>query len=211
MKIGIIKYGLGNIGSVYQALKNLNASVEVVDDPININKMDKLIFPGVGNFTRSKVILDNFGWTQEILNATLIYKKPILGICLGMQLLAECGYEGLLEGDKSMKNGLSLISGEVVNLKDLGCKERIPHMGWNTVKWDNSNDLLMGIPNAIDFYFVHSYAFVPKNKNEIIATTDYSLPITAIVNKDNIWGTQFHPEKSSKAGLKILQNFINYI
>ena len=211
MKIGIIKYGLGNIGSVYQSLKIINSSPVIIEDPLEIKNMDKLILPGVGNFTRSKNILDKFGWTEEILNATLNLKKPILGICLGMQLLAEWGYEGFLEEDDTRKKGLGLIQGEVVNLKKLGCKERIPHMGWNTVKWHNNNDLLMGIPNKIDFYFVHSYAFVPENQNEIIATTDYSQTITAIVNKDNIWGTQFHPEKSSKAGLKIMTNFTNYI
>tara|TARA_B100002052_G_C15796919_1_gene559143 strand:+ start:261 stop:896 length:636 start_codon:yes stop_codon:yes gene_type:complete len=211
MEIGIIKYGLGNIGSVYQALKNINASPVIINDPLEIKDMDKLILPGVGNFTSSKRILDNNGWTEEILNATLNLKKPILGICLGMQLLSEWGHEGLLEDDQSRENGLGLIKGEVVNLKKLGCIERIPHMGWNTVTWLNSNSLLEGIPSGADFYFVHSYAFVPENKSEIIATTDYSLPVTAIVNKDNIWGTQFHPEKSSKAGLKILRNFTNYI
>ena len=211
MEIGIIKYGLGNIGSVYQALKNINASPVIINDPLEIKNIDKLILPGVGNFTRSKGILDKYGWTEEILNATLNLKKPILGICLGMQLLAEWGYEGLLEDDQSRKNGLGLIKGEVVNLKKLGCIERIPHMGWNTVSCLSSNGLLKGIPSEVDFYFVHSYAFVPEIKSEIIAITDYSLPVTAIVNKENIWGTQFHPEKSSKAGLKIMKNFTENI
>tara|TARA_Y100001968_G_scaffold218149_1_gene200825 strand:- start:232 stop:867 length:636 start_codon:yes stop_codon:yes gene_type:complete len=209
MKIGIIKYGLGNIGSVYHSLKSTGLNPIIINKPFEIRNVDRLIFPGVGNFARSKKILDLNGWTEEILNATLILEKPILGICLGMQLLAEWGYEGLLADDESRINGLGLIKGEVVNLKKLGCDERIPHMGWNTVKWSNSYDLLEGIPNKSDFYFVHSYAFVPSNASEIVATVDYSIPVTAVVNRDNIWGTQFHPEKSSKAGLKIMENFSN--
>ena len=211
MKLGIIKYGLGNIGSVYQSLKNIGSSPLIIEDPLEIKKVDKLILPGVGNFTKSKNILDDFGWTDEILDATLNLKKPILGICLGMQLLAEWGYEGFLENKNTRTEGLGLIRGEVVKLKDIGCKERIPHMGWNTVIWNDSPPLLSGIPSSTDFYFVHSYAFIPENKENIIAKADYSVPVTAIVNKENIWGTQFHPEKSSKAGLLIIKNFLEYI
>ncbi len=211
MKIGIINYGLGNIGSVFQAVKNICLNPQIVDNPSDLKKVDKLIFPGVGNFKRSKTILDNNGWTDEILNATLNLNKPILGICLGMQLLAEFGYEGFFSGDNLKVKGLSLIKGEVVNLKNLGCKEKIPHMGWNTVTWEGEPDLLKGIPNSMDFYFVHSFAFVPKYDSELIANANYSIPITSIINRNNIWGTQFHPEKSSKAGLKIIKNFVDII
>ena len=211
MRIGIIKYGLGNIGSVYQALKNINSDPVIIEDPFEIKNVDKLILPGVGNFMKSKKILDKLGWTDEILDATLNNRKSILGICLGMQLLAEWGYEGSLEDDHAPQRGLGLIKGEVVNLKDLGCIERIPHVGWNTVSWLCNAEILNGIPSETDFYFVHSFAFVPQDLTQIKATVNYSIPVTAIINKDNIWGTQFHPEKSSKAGLKILQNFADYI
>tara|TARA_B100001989_G_C24551515_1_gene475305 strand:- start:619 stop:1254 length:636 start_codon:yes stop_codon:yes gene_type:complete len=211
MKLGIIKYGLGNIGSVFQSLKIVGCTPIIIEKPLEIKNVDKFIFPGVGNFTRSKIILDKFGWTDEILNAAINLKKPILGICLGMQLLAEWGYEGLLENNNTKTEGLGLIKGEVINLKNIGCRERIPHMGWNTVMWNNSPPLLSGIPSNTDFYFVHTYAFMPEKKVEIIATANYSIPVTAIVNKGNIWGTQFHPEKSSKAGLRIIKNFLEYI
>ena len=212
MRIGIIKYGMGNIGSVYHSLKSIDINPIIIDKPQEINTVDKIILPGVGNFTRSKKILDSNGWTDEVLNATLNLGKPILGICLGMQLLAEWGYEGLLDDDETKINGLGLIKGDVVKLTKLGCKGRIPHMGWNTVQWPSAPKILEGIPNFSDFYFVHSYAFVPLNSAEtVVATVDYSIPVTAIVNKENIWGTQFHPEKSSKAGLKILENFSNFV
>lgn len=211
MKIGIIKYGLGNIASVFHSLKTAGSTPLVIENPSEIKFVDKIILPGVGNFTRSKKILDMNGWTEEILNATQNLEKPILGICLGMQLLAEWGYEGLLADEDSRTSGLGLIKGDVVKLTKLGCEERIPHMGWNTVKWNVCSPLLEGIPNNSDFYFVHSYAFVPKKTSEIVATSDYSISITAVVNKNNIWGTQFHPEKSSKAGLKIMENFSNIL
>ena len=208
MKIGIIKYGLGNIGSVFQAVKNIGSNPQIIDIPSDLKKVDKVILPGVGNFKRSKTILDNDGWTEEILEACLNLNKPILGICLGMQLLAEFGYEGLCSDEYSKVKGLGLIKGEVVNIKDLGCKEKVPHMGWNTVTWEGNPTLLKGIPNRMDFYFVHSFGFVPKYDSNKIATVDYSIPITSIIHRNNIWGTQFHPEKSSKAGLKIIENFV---
>jgi len=211
MKLGIIKYGLGNIGSVFQSLKFVGYTPIIIEDPLEIKNVDKFIFPGVGNFTRAKNILDKFGWTDEILNATINLQKPILGICLGMQLLAEWGYEGLLENNNTKTKGLGLIKGEVVNLKNIDCRERIPHMGWNTVMWSYSPPLLSGIPSNTDFYFVHTYVFMPEKKVEIIAKANYSVPVTAVVNKGNIWGTQFHPEKSSKAGLRIIKNFLELI
>ena len=211
MKIGIIKYGLGNIGSVFQAVKNIGSNPQIVDNPSDLKKVDKLIFPGVGNFKRSKAILDSDGWTEEILNSSLNLNKPILGICLGMQLLADLGCEGLSSEDDKKAIGLGLIKGEVVSLKKLGCKEKIPHMGWNTVTWQGNPKLLKGIVNKMDFYFVHSFAFVPKSNSDLIATADYSIPITSIINRNNIWGTQFHPEKSSKAGMQIIKNFIDNV
>ena len=207
MNVGIINYGVGNLGSVYRALENLDVEPLLITNPADIENCDSLILPGVGNFKECKNILDNKGWTTQIKEAALIKKKPILGICLGMQLLADYGYEGVLDNN-SPTPGLGLISGEVVQMKSFGCKERVPHMGWNSIKITRKSNFLDEIVDDTDFYFVHSYFFSVTNESDIHAITDYSIIFPAIVGKDNIWGTQFHPEKSSKAGFKILKNFI---
>ena len=203
MEIGIIKYGLGNIGSVYQALKNINASPVIVNDPLEIKNIDKLILPGVGNFTRSKRILDKNGWTEEILNATLNLKKPILGICLGMQLFAseseEFGYS----------KGLGIIKGKIKFLKNLNCKNKVPHIGWNSIRIKKKHPFLDKVENDTDFYFVNSYVFLPEEEKLIIAETKYDIEFCSVIAKENVFGVQFHPEKSSKAGRKLLENFLN--
>lgn len=208
MKVGIINYGSGNIASVYHSIKKIGFSPDVIERPEDLKNFEKLILPGVGNFSNAKELLDRLRWTENIIDLVLNKKIPLLGICLGMQLLAEFGYEGLCSDEYSKVKGLGLIKGEVVNIKDLGCKEKVPHMGWNTVTWEGNPTLLKGIPNRMDFYFVHSFGFVPKYDSNKIATVDYSIPITSIIHRNNIWGTQFHPEKSSKAGLKIIENFV---
>ena len=209
MNVGIIKYGLGNIASVHNAIKALNQKSEIIEMPKDINKFDFLILPGVGNFTESKKILDKDGWTDSILDSVINKRKPILGICLGMQLLASWGYEGASNWNKTKTPGLDLIKGEVKSLLDIGCDKRIPHMGWNEISWQCSHKTLEGISKNTDFYFVHSYVFVPSDKSNVIAFSNYSLPITAIIAKDHIWGVQFHPEKSSRAGLKLIKNFLD--
>tara|TARA_B100000212_G_scaffold269357_1_gene208714 strand:- start:1413 stop:2045 length:633 start_codon:yes stop_codon:yes gene_type:complete len=209
MNVGIIKYGLGNIASVYNALKTLNQKSKIIERPTDIDKLDFLILPGVGNFSQSKFILDKNGWTEYILNFVINEKKPILGICLGMQLLASWGYEGAQEYNKERIQGFGLIEGEVKSLLDIGCDRRIPHMGWNEINWKYSHKILDGVTKNTDFYFVHSYVFVPSNESHIIATSNYPSPITAVIAKGNIWGVQFHPEKSSKAGLKVIKNFLD--
>lgn len=209
MNVGIIKYGLGNIASVYNALKTFNQKSKIIERPNDIDKLDFLILPGVGNFSQSKFILDQNGWTEKILDSVINKKKPILGICLGMQLLASWGYEGASEFNKEKTRGFGLIDGEVKSLLDIGCDKRIPHMGWNEITWECSHKILDGVSKNTDFYFVHSYVFVPANKANIIATSNYPSPVTAVIAKDHIWGVQFHPEKSSKAGLKVIKNFLD--
>ena len=208
MNVGIIKYGLGNIASVHNAIKALDQKSEIIEIPKDINRFDFLILPGVGNFSESKNILDKDGWTDSILDSVINKKKPILGICLGMQLLASWGYEGASNWNKTKTPGLDLIKGEVKSLLDIGCNKRIPHMGWNEISWECSHKILEGISKNTDFYFVHSYVFVPSDKSHVIAFSNYSSPITAIIAKDHIWGVQFHPEKSSRAGLKLIKNFL---
>ena len=207
MNVGIINYGVGNLGSVYRALENLYVDPLLITNPVDVENCDSLILPGVGNFKECKNILDSKGWTTQIKETVLVKKKPILGICLGMQLLADYGYEGILDNN-SPTPGLGLISGEVVKMKSFGCKERVPHMGWNSIKITQKSKIVDDIIDDTDFYFVHSYFFSVKNESDIHAFTDYSIIFPAIVGKDNIWGTQFHPEKSSKAGFKVLNNFI---
>jgi len=209
MNVGIIKYGLGNIASVYNALKILHQKSKIIERPIDIDNFDFLILPGVGNFSQSKFILDKNGWTESILHSVVNKKKPILGICLGMQLLASWGYEGASDYKKDKTRGFGLIDGEVKSLLDIGCDRRIPHMGWNDINWQSPHKILDGVSKNTDFYFVHSYVFIPCDKSHIIATTYYSSPITAVIAKGHIWGVQFHPEKSSKAGLKVIKNFLD--
>ena len=209
MNVGIIKYGLGNIASVYNALNTFNQKSKIIERPNDIDKFDSLILPGVGNFSQSKFILDKNGWTEKILDSVINKKKPILGICLGMQLLASWGYEGASDFNKEKTQGFGLIDGEVKSLLDIGCDKRIPHMGWNEITWECSHKILEGVSKNTDFYFVHSYVFVPSNKSHIIATSNYPSPVTAVIAKDHIWGVQFHPEKSSKAGLQVIKNFLD--
>ena len=210
MKVGIINYGIGNLGSVYRALEDLNVRPYFIKDPQDIINCDALILPGVGNFTKCKLLLDSNEWTSYIKESVLIKRRYILGICLGMQLLADYGYEGIINNN-SPTPGLGLIEGKVVKMTSLGCKEKVPHMGWNSIKGITKSKILKEIPDGTDFYFVHSYLSDVKNKSDIIAKTDYSISIPSIIGKENIFGTQFHPEKSSKAGLQILHNFIKLV
>ena len=207
-KIGIIKYGLGNIASVVNAIDSIGVEYKVIENPNNLQKCKSLILPGVGNFSKAISILNSDGWTENILEAVINHKRPILGICLGMQLLASFGNEGTSSSKKKV-SGLGLIEGEVKNLYELGCSERIPHMGWNGLSNLKSHSLLEGIARDTDFYFVHSYAFIPSNEKNLIASVDYSIKVSAVIAKDNIFGVQFHPEKSSKAGFQLLKNFFN--
>jgi glutamine amidotransferase len=206
VKVGVLDYGVGNLGSVLRALEELRATPLLIDRAIDAHQADVLILPGVGGFAECKQILDKGGWSETIREEALAYKKPLLGICLGMQLLADFGEEGACAGQPTP--GLSLIPGRVVGLRSLGCSARIPHVGWNSISVRGDNSLFDGIPDGTDFYFVHSYAFVPESGDDVIAVTDYGLNVTAAVARDNVWGTQFHPEKSSRAGFRLLKNFI---
>jgi imidazole glycerol-phosphate synthase subunit HisH len=210
VKVAVIDYGVGNLGSVFRSLEELKVKPILVDRPVDIYSADSIILPGVGNFAECAKILEKDGWSKVLLEEVVQREKPILGICLGMQLLASFGFEGLLNKDKEGTKGLGLIPGSVINLKDLGCDLNIPHVGWNEVKYTNiSKGLFNEIPENTDFYFVHSYVFLPENPDHIVAKTEYNVSVVAAVRNKHIWGTQFHPEKSSRAGLKLLENFIN--
>lgn len=206
MRLGVVDYGVGNLGSVVRALEELKSPPRLISCSTDVSAFDALILPGVGSFRECKEILDADGWTAAIRNAVLGRGVSLLGICLGMQLLATSGTEGAGGGERVA--GLDLIPGRVESLIDLGCAASIPHMGWNSVSWNLASPILEDIPNGSDFYFVHSYAFVAENKEHVIATVDHDIEVAAVVGKGRVWGTQFHPEKSSRAGFKILKNFI---
>ncbi|HET7298631.1 MAG TPA: imidazole glycerol phosphate synthase subunit HisH, partial [Burkholderiales bacterium] len=193
MKVAVIDYGLGNLGSVRRAIAELGAEPVLADKPEQLASADRVILPGVGSFADGMALLRERGWVGALRETG----KPVLGICLGMQLLASRGTEG---GDSE---GLDLIPGEVVGLDKLGCELRIPHVGWNSVAVDDPGRILRGITSGTDFYFVHSYVFQPRDAADVVATTSYGVPVTAVVGRGNAMGTQFHPEKSSKAGFRV--------
>jgi glutamine amidotransferase len=198
--IGIIDYGMGNLSSVKNILDFLEIENVILEDASNIPSMKGLIIPGVGSFQLAMQNLTNRGFVpylKEFANAG----KPILGICLGMQLLANTGTE------PEECQGLGLIPGRVELMQPENL--RIPHMGWNGIKIVNDHPIFEDVKMSADFYFVHSFAFVVENENNLLSVTDYGYDFPSIVANDarNVIGIQFHPEKSQKQGIKILENF----
>ena len=200
--IGVIDCGIGNLSSVKNALDFIGAESIIIKDPSLIKSMDKLILPGVGSFNVAMKSLTDQGFVSEIKNFANT-GKYILGICLGMQLLADLGNES------GITEGLGLIKGKVEFLKSSDL--RIPHMGWNGIKLNNEHPILNNVKLRADFYFVHSYFFNTDSVNNILTYTDYGFEFPSIVcnDKKNVIGIQFHPEKSQKQGIKILQNFLS--
>ena len=202
MNTYIIDYGSCNLGSIYQAIKKLGFDTKIVSEPKSLNDVDKIVLPGVGSFGQASFELKSKGWFDEIKEHVLQRKKCILGICLGMQMFASTGEEG------SQSEGLGLLEGTVKHLRNIGCESPIPHVGWNDTQIRKADYLFKDIPNGIDFYYVHSYCLIPVNNNCISSITNYDQEFVASIEHENIFGTQFHPEKSSKAGIKILKNFL---
>jgi glutamine amidotransferase len=198
----IIDYGMSNLGSIRRAVQECGADVIVSDNPKSLDMADHIILPGVGAFPDGMLNLNRKGWT-EALNEVVSTGVPFLGICLGMQLLASRGYE---EGDTA---GLNFIPGKVERLISQNEGERIPHIGWNELyKTKNGAQLLENIPNGADFYFVHSYHFVPESLDDVLAETYYCNGFACVIQRKNIFGTQFHPEKSGQMGFQLLKNFL---
>lgn len=206
MNVGVIDYGVGNLGSVLRALEELRVKPMLVSRAVDIHQADCLILPGVGNFADCARRLESGGWRSALHDEVSGNLRPLLGVCVGMQLLADASMEGAQ--DEGGVPGLGFIPGRVLHLRDLGCKSRVPHVGWNSISRASGDRLFEGIQDGTDFYFVHSYAFVPAEDGAAIATTDYDVPLTAAVRRGHVWGTQFHPEKSSRAGFRLLRNFI---
>jgi glutamine amidotransferase len=202
MFVAVAYFGMSNTGSVSAALEEAGVEHFVTSDPSRLAEASHIILPGVGSFSLAMQRLRDGGWLAPLRDSALAHKKPILGICLGMQLLASSGEEG------GACEGLNLIEGRVRRLDTFGCTLRIPHVGWNSVHHRSQAGLFDGIAQGTDFYFVHSYAFEPHVSGDVAATVDYGVPLTAAVRRANIFGAQFHPEKSSKAGRKVLKNFL---
>ena len=207
MNVTIVDYNSGNISSVINSFKEVAKSkvkIEVTSDLKKISSSDKVVLPGQGSFKSCIDALNTINGLVETLNDfALNNKKPLLGICVGLQMFADVGYE------ETETKGLSWISGKVSKINNQNGKYKLPHIGWNEVNIVKDSKIFKNVKNNSHMYFVHSYEFIPNDKNVISATTDYSSNHVCAVEEENIFGTQFHPEKSDKTGLKIIDNFIS--
>jgi glutamine amidotransferase len=213
-RVAIIDYGSGNLHSAAKAFERaaresgVDSMITLTADPDIVSAADRIVLPGVGAFADCKRGLVAVPGMREALEDTVRIKgRPFLGICVGMQLMATRGLEF------ETTDGLDWIAGEVRAIEPNDKSLKIPHMGWNTLKVDNPHALLAGVPTGPDglhAYFVHSFHFVPKDRASIVAKTDYGGPVTAFIAKDNMAGTQFHPEKSQTLGLKLIANFLKW-
>ena len=209
MKIAIIDFESGNLKSVFKAVEfaskraNLNSDIQILNSNENLKSFDKIILPGQGSFKQCYNSLSSIDGILDGLNEAVLNKqKPILGICVGMQLFSNFGEE-----DGGSK-GFGWIKGDVKKIQILDNSFKLPHMGWNNIEINPKSRLLNEVENESHFYFVHSYRFDVTDRNNVSATTKYSEKVDAVVEKNNIFGTQFHPEKSQENGIKILENFI---
>jgi glutamine amidotransferase len=202
--IGIIDYGMGNLGSVSKAFERVGAEVRILTDYHEVRNVDRLVLPGVGAFADAARTLRAKNFVEPILEY-VAGGKPFLGICLGLQLLFDVSYE---DGEHT---GLGIIPGKVVAFDfskiTTETKLKIPHMGWNTLNWTRPVPMLKGIKQGASVYFVHSYYVVPNDPAVCATTTGYGVDFTSMIWKDNVFATQFHPEKSQAIGLKMLENF----
>lgn len=200
MSVLVIDYGMGNLASVKRAFEECGASVFISDDPKAILQASQVVLPGVGSFALAMKNLHYAGWDDAIHEATE-KGMPMLGICLGMQLLADEGEE------HGLTKGLGLIEGKIKKFDLPGI--RVPHVGWNEIVPKRDNTIFSAIESGTDFYFVHSYFFEAADESNILAHTPYGNNFTSVVSKGNIWGTQFHPEKSGFPGFQIIRNFLS--
>jgi glutamine amidotransferase len=203
MKIAIVDYGMGNIGSICNMLKHVGASFVVSGDRCEIAACDKIVLPGVGNFDHAMQNLSRYGLVELLHELVLERKKPILGICLGMQLMCHSSEEG-------KARGLGFVDAQVIKFaahSQTGLK--VPHMGWSEVEFQNINTLSGGLGDMARFYFVHSYYVKCNDTADVWGTTRYGEEIVAAYVRENIAGVQFHPEKSHKYGIQLFRNFVD--
>jgi len=211
MSITVIDYGSGNLKSAAKALEtaanNINSSQKVVvtSDPKIIKQSDKIVLPGQGSFRDCYLGIQKIPGLNEALNEfVLVKKKPIFGICVGMQLFAKTGYES------QQTKGFGWIDGEVRKINNINKTLKLPHMGWNQIEFKKNFNFFSNLKINSHMYFIHSYELIVNQKDCVVATANYGNKITAAIAKDNIFGTQFHPEKSQKNGLIILENFLKW-
>jgi len=207
MNVTIVDYKSGNISSVinsFQAVAQDNININVTEDLNQIKSSDKIVLPGQGSFKSCVDALNNIsGLVDTLKDFALVNKKPLLGICVGLQMFADVGYE------EAETKGLGWIPGKVSKIDNKNGNFKLPHIGWNEIEFLKNSKIFKGIENKSHMYFVHSYEFIPEDKSVISATVEYSTKIVCSIEKENLFGTQFHPEKSDKVGLKVIKNFIN--
>ena len=211
MFVTVIDYGSGNLKSAAKALEaaahnvDKNSKITITSDTKLIKKSDKIVLPGQGSFRDCYLSINKIPGLSDTLNEFVLEKKkPILGICVGMQLFGKTGYES------QETKGFGWIDAEVRKINTINKKIKLPHMGWNEIELKKDCFLFSNIKNKSHVYFIHSYEFISKEKDCVVATTSYGNSLTVSVVKENIVGTQFHPEKSQKNGLVILENFLNW-
>lgn len=200
--ITIIDYGSGNINAIGNIYKNLKIPFKIAGKPNEVTGAEKLFLPGVGAFDETISKLDETGFRTVLDEEVLVNKVPILGICVGMQILAESSEEGILPG-------LGYIKGKVRKLDEalLTDKPKLPHLGWNSISLSGSNDLFKNIDPKVGFYFLHTYYFDCSNIDDVVGTTFYGKTFASAVSRENVYGVQFHPEKSHRNGIQLLHNF----
>jgi glutamine amidotransferase len=202
--IGIINYGMGNLTSVKNAIDFLQIPNKILNSAKELKEVEKAILPGVGAFGLAMENIQKMGLDEAISQFTISQKKPLLGLCLGMQLLFESSQE------HGFYNGLGLVKGSVKSLKDVVIDQPVPHMGWNDLISTETSQLLNNIPKEEQiFYFVHSFYCMAENESVVTAKVKYELEFDVVIEQGNIFGCQFHPEKSQQSGLKLLSNFCN--
>ena len=198
----VIDYGINNSSSVVRMIQKVGGNVRLGTKPQHLQEASKIVLPGVGHFDEGMKLLNESGFSESIKDCVLNKKIPLLGICLGMQLLCECSEEGT-------QKGLGLVPAEVLHLEDSSREElKIPHMGWNTLEITRPNPLIQESPEEQRFYFVHSYYVQPKSDELCIARTLYGTKFCSALNSENIFGVQFHPEKSHRFGISLMRKFV---
>ena len=206
MNVTIVDYQSGNISSVINSFNEVakgKVNLEVTSDIKKIESSDKIVLPGQGSFKSCVDSLNSIsGLVETLKEFAIVNNKPLLGICVGLQMFADVGFE------EAETKGLGWIPGKVSKIDNQNGKFKLPHIGWNEIEIQKESKIFKEIKNKSHMYFVHSYEFIPEDKSVISATTDYSSKIVCSIERDNLFGTQFHPEKSDKKGLKIIENFI---
>jgi len=202
-RVAIVDYGMGNLHSVRRKLDRIGVHAQLTSDPDELLRADKRLLPGVGHFGKAMEHLGSLGLVPALNEAVALRKTPILGICLGMQLFARRSEEGGVEG-------LGWLDADVVRFGVEDTRRfKVPHMGWNGVRIARSSPMLEGVTGQTEFYFVHAYHMVCRDSGDVLCDTDYGYAFTSVVQRENLYGVQFHPEKSHDAGEALLRNFLS--